>query len=175
MKGLSINVIGGVVLALIGVTVMVGLFTDLSPLDAESGFCSVYNGLNPSLPDSITPTVAGCKDRPAIDYKKIKVDSKDEFALKLAVGAKDCLEEFRGYNVEFKRCKAWNIADLDSAVDESFLNDKMEEHDICPQLIENSPGCGSKDQIKFRMSEISEGDFVLVGYNSTSQGFVEVK
>ncbi len=187
MKGVSVTVIGSVVLALVGVTVMIGLFTDLSPLDSESGFCGVYNSLNPSLPDSVTPTVAGCSEEANINYEKVDTSDPDEFSLKLAVGVQECWDEFRGYNVDFRRCEAWSVPELDEAVDESYLNQKMSENSICPELIQNSdlefsttdPSssnvCGSENQIRFRLDEIKESSFILVGYNSTGSGFVEVK
>ncbi|MEF8880768.1 MAG: hypothetical protein V5A72_02985 [Candidatus Nanohaloarchaea archaeon] len=183
MKGLSIEIIGGVVLALIGVTVMVALFTDISPIDTESGFCGVYNGLSPSLPQAITPSVTGCEEGPDVEYKKISTTDPDRLTLKLAAGIKQCWDKYKGYNVNFKRCKAWSVPSLEGPVDEAMLNTKMKENNICPQFIENSnipdgPGdvCGSKDQIKFRLSEIEDRSLILVGYNSsTGTSFVEVK
>jgi hypothetical protein len=175
MKGISVEIIGGVVLALVGVTVMIALFTDLSPVDSDSGFCSVYKGLSPSLPDSVTPSVAGCKEGPEIEYKKVRTSDPDRIALKVGVGAQECWEEYRGYDVGFKRCKAWNIQDLSGTVTESDVTTKLSDNGICPDLIENSP-CGSGDDIRFDMSSISSGSFVIVGYNSSgSDSFVEVK
>lgn len=182
MKGLSVSVIGSVVLALIGVTVMIGLFTDISPIDTESGFCTVYNGLSPSLPSSITPTVAGCSEGSSINYQEIRTNDKDELALKLAVGIQECWKEFKGYDVDFKRCEAWSISEAGDGVTEGYINEKMMENNICPDLIENSQIessgseiCGDENQIRFQLEEVNQNDFVLIGYNSSSSGFIEVR
>lgn len=183
MKGLSVAIVGSLVLALIGVTVMIALFSDISPLDTDSGFCSVYNSLGPSLPDAIAPSVAGCEEGTSVDYREISTSDHNEFTLKLASGILDCWEENRGYDVDFKRCKAWEISGLDQETNESYLNRKMNENKICPDLIENSElegsgseTCGSSNDIVFRLDEIKDSDFVIIGFNS-SQGsqFVEVQ
>ena len=176
MKGVSVAVIGGVVLALVGVGVMVALFTDVSPVDADSGFCSVYNGLGPSLPDAITPSVSGCSSGPSIDYRELSNDvTSDELALKIASSSVDCWDEFRGYETEFQRCEAWSVPELDSSVDEDLVTDKMTEHSICPELIENSPGCGEEDNLRFS-GAVEGNEYVIIGFNTSSgEQFVEVQ
>lgn len=183
MKGVSFALIGGVVLALVGVTVMVALFTDMSPVGSGSGFCGVYRGLSPSLPDAITPSVTGCQKSPSVDYRPIDVDDASGLEVKLAAAVAECWKEFKGYDVGFKRCKAWNIGDFPGEVDESSLNAKMKGLRICPEQIENSElehgsgeTCGSKNQLKFRPDRIQGPELVIIGYNaSRSQPFVEVK
>jgi hypothetical protein len=188
MKGVSFALIGGVVLALVGVTVMVALFTDMSPVGSGSGFCGVYRGLSPSLPDAITPSVTGCQKSPSVDYRPIDVDDASGLKVKLAAAVAECWKEFNGYDVDFKHCKAWNIGDFTGEVRESSLNAKMKSLRICPEQIENNiidnsgsasgsvETCGSKNQIKFRPEKIEGPELVIIGYNaSRSQPFVEVK
>jgi hypothetical protein len=188
MKGLSLSIIGGMVLALVGVTVMIALFTDISPLDSDSGFCSVFNGLSPSLPESITPSVSGCSEGPEVSYKKLDVDDASSLSLKMAAGLTDCWNEFKGYEVDFQRCKAWEIPGIEGKVNESYLNNRMMENEICGELIENnaidSPAmtnpdsitCGESNDIVFRPDEITGNTFLIIGFNSsTDRQFVEVQ
>jgi len=172
MKGLSITMVGGVVIALVGVTVLIGVYSQ-STGGMGKLFCSVYQGTKYSIPGQDAPAPKNCVSGSNENrYEAREFQSVNEAELLISREVIQCWEKFKGYKDEEKLCKGWNIVSIPSAVKEGGITRKMKENDLCPRVIQNSmlengggPVCGSENQLIFEKPEIREGSLLLIKYD----------
>lgn len=180
-KGLGIKVIGGMTLALVGVSILLSAFSTNYGGGSEGIFCSTYESVSVVFPGKDSPPPKGCNEGRTVDYKAVNVDSKTEFNLKLSNAVISCYDQYQGYNTsEF--CEGWNVKGLPNTVNEAGFTSELKENDLCPESIENSElenggddTCGSSNQIYFEKEEIEADDFIVIQYNSTNSGTQRVE
>lgn len=176
-KGMGLRMIGSVTLALVGVSLLIGIFSSNFGSGGGNGvFCAAYGGVGDVFPGRNAPKPEGCKSGPDIDYQSVKSSSKQEFELKLASAVTSCYDSYKGYNISDELCEGWNVKTLPDTVNESDLNQELLDNNLCGGTeISNDmgeyssvPSCGSGNQIYFQRQNISEGDFMVMTYNYSS-------
>ncbi|MFB6174645.1 MAG: hypothetical protein ABEJ87_01570 [Candidatus Nanohalobium sp.] len=182
-KGLGIKIIGGMTLALLGVSVLLVTFSSNFGGGSGGVFCSTYESVSIVFPGKKSPPPEGCGKSRTIDYKAIEVSSSERLSLRLSNAVLSCWNKYKGYNTSGEFCEGWNIKKLPNPVNESSFTQELKQNGLCPSRIDNSVAeygsttCGSKNQIYFGVEKISEGDFIVIEYNTTSSGTqrIEVK
>jgi len=179
-KGLGIKVIGGMTLALVGVSILLAAFS--SNYGGSSGiFCDTYDSISVVFPGKDSPPPKGCGEGRTVDYQVIEADSAEEFNLRLSNAVISCYDQYKGYNTsEF--CEGWNVKGLPDTVTESGFTSELAENDLCPEAIENSAlesgsgeTCGSSNQVYFEREEITADDFIVIEYNTSTTGTQRVE
>jgi hypothetical protein len=180
-KGLGIKVIGGMTLALVGVSILLAAFS--SNFGGASGiYCSTYDSISVVFPGKNSPPPEGCGEGRTVEYQVVEADTVDEFNLRLSNAVISCYDRYQGYNTsEF--CEGWNVKGLPDSVDEENFTAELAENNLCPETIENSDfedgstgeTCGSSNQIYFEKDEISSDDFIVIEYNTSTSGTQRVE
>lgn len=166
-KGITFKMVGGVILALVGVAVLLGVVSQSTEGGLKSAFCSSYRGITAAIPGA-GPSPAGCREKQT-DYKAIDTRDKREFTLNLASAIMECWQEYKGLQTEEQLCEGWNIKNLEGSVDKSYLVDQvMRENDLVPGQI-------GGDQIRFRGAAsdgggIEKGELIRIQYVAPSGG-----
>lgn len=183
-KGLGIRIVGGITLALVGVSVLLAAFSSNFGGGSQRIFCSTYDSVSVVFPGKQAPPPEQCGESRSIDYQVIEASSAEEFNLRLSNAVIRCWDRYRGYNTSGEFCEGWNVKQLPDTVDEKNFTAEMEQNHLC-NTIANSEfehssdpsSCGSKNQIYFGKEEITSGDFIVIEYNFTDSGTqrVEVK
>lgn len=161
-QGLSMTMIGGVVLALIGVGVLIMMFSDMG---LAQTFCGVYSGIGTVFPgDSPPPDKCGSGDGRTYTEQECP-DDPNSCALSFAAAISQCWEQYQGYMTEEELCEGWNMGDIgdDSvdSIDDSDIITALEENNICNEQIQ----CSS--EVEIAPDEINEGQFVVIEYRSS--------
>lgn len=185
-KGLTLQVIGGVILALIGVAVFIAAFSGTFGGAFEDTFCNVYSSLAFLFPgQGVAP--AGCgSGGEEVEYDTVTVQNANDLELQLASLILNCWQEYKGYFTESQLCGGWNIEGT-ATLDETSLTQTMCNENLIPQQIQNSQrdsdppaafatigisgcdnGVGASNQIRFKRNDITNGDLVIVQYNSST-------
>ncbi len=181
-KGLGIKVIGGITLALVGVSILLAAFS--SNFGGESGgvFCSTYDSVSVVFPGKQAPPPEGCGESRTIDYQVIKASSVEEFNLRLSNAVISCWERYRGYNTSGEFCEGWNVKELPKSVDEKNFTAELKQNQLCDTIANSEfehssdpSDCGSKNQLYFGKQEITSGDFIVIEYNTTESGTQRVE
>lgn len=175
-KGMGIRMMGSVILALVGVSILLGVFSSNFGSGGGGVFCTTYNSVSGVFPGKEAPSAEGCGQGSDVDYESIRSPSRDEFSLKLSSAVISCYDEHKGYNVTDEFCEGWNVKELPGTVNESDLTAKIDANSLCGGTsISNNAceysscsGCGSENQIYFQRQNISEGDFIVISYNVSS-------
>lgn len=180
-KGLGIKIIGGMTLALVGVSILLAAFS--SNFGGSSGvFCSTYDSVSVVFPGKNSPPPKGCGEERTVDYKVVDANTVDEFNLRLSNAVISCYDRYQGYNTsEF--CEGWNVKGLPKTVDEQNFTAELRENNLCPEAIENNnfedgnggETCGSSNQIYFEKEEIESDDFIVIEYNTSASGTQRVE
>lgn len=182
-KGLSIRIVGGVTLALVGVSILIATFTTNFG-GGQGFFCSTYESVSIVFPGKDSPPPKGCGESRSIEYEVIEVDSGERLSLELAEAIMSCWDEYEGYNTSGEFCEGWNVKEAPTPIGEEDVTQKLADNNLCPSRIQNSdiehtppssPTCGSKNNIYFGIDEVSQGDFVTIEYNTTSSGTQRVE
>lgn len=175
-KGLSLNMVGGLILATVGVAVMLGLYTGTFESGFQGAFCTTYESIAFLTPGESVPP-EGCQSGPQLEYTAIETYDPDQFAVQLSSAIMQCWNEYENYYTT-ETCAGWNIQELNGTVDLSNVTDTMQENNLCPDQIEHS-NCGSStDQIRFPIGSIEQGDLVIIEYNATTspdEQWIEVR
>jgi len=179
-KGLGIKVIGGMTLALVGVSILLAAFSS-NYGGSSSIFCDTYDSISVVFPGKDSPPPKGCGEGRTVDYQVVETDSVDEFNLRLSNAVISCYDQYQGYNTsEF--CEGWNVKRHPETVDEENFTAELAENNLCPETIENSAlesgsgdTCGSSNQIYFEKEEIGSDDFIVIEYNTSTTGTQRVE
>ncbi|MFB6180829.1 MAG: hypothetical protein ABEJ93_03040 [Candidatus Nanohalobium sp.] len=173
-KGLGVKIIGSMVLALVGVSVLITAFT--SNTSGLGGvYCSTYESLSTVFPGKDSPPPQGCGEQRTVKYQAVEAQSVSSFNFRLANAVLNCWDRYRGYNTS-KFCQGWNVKSLPKSVDEANFTKTLENNNLCPESIENgvaeygSETCGSENQLYFNKAKIEEGDFIVIKYNTSASG-----
>jgi hypothetical protein len=181
-KGLGIKIIGGMTLALVGVSVLLAAFS--SNFGGGSGgiFCDTYDSVSVVFPGKQAPPPKKCGETRSIDYQVIEASTAEEFNLRLSNAVIRCWDQYRGYNTSGEFCEGWNVKQLPEVVDEKNFTAELEQNGLCDTIANSefehstdSSSCGSKNQIYFGKEEITSGDFIVIEYNSTESGTQRVE
>jgi len=175
-KGMGIRMIGSVTLALVGVSILLGVFSSNFGGGGNGVFCTTYNSVSGVFPGKESPSPEGCGTSSKVDYDAVEFSDKGEFELRLASAVVSCYDDHKGYNITDELCKGWNIKELPGTVNETDLNSQLTSNSLCGGSgISNNAceyssctGCGSSNQIYFQRQNISEGDFIVMSYNYSS-------
>lgn len=164
-KGMSLNMIGGVVLAIVGVGVLLMMFSGTFGDGFQSTFCSVYGSMSALFPGD-APSPAACGPQDDVSYDAMECPDPDSCVLDMVSAVSGCWQDYQGFMTEEELCQGWNVVSLDEAITEAQVTERMIDNDICPDLIENTEeGCGAENQIRFD-GPVEEGDFVIMEYQS---------
>lgn len=179
-KGIGITMVGGVILASVGIAVLIGVYTTSS--GSSQLFCNSYQKVSFAFPGQKAPPPKGCETGSEKDYEALRLASHEELGMKMMSGIAECWRKYRGYETRGELCKGWNIVKMEGEVNETYLTDEMSEKGICPETIQNSDleysgeeGCGDENQVKFYKEKITEGDFVIIEYNTTFDGLERIE
>jgi hypothetical protein len=175
--------IGSVTLALVGVSILLGAFSQNFGSGAGGVFCSTYDRVSDVFPGKDAPQPEGCGTERQAEYQAIEVSSRDELELELSGAIISCYREHRGYDVKDEFCEGWNIETMQGTVNETDLTHEMKSNDLCDSAISNNESefftddydCGSKNQVYFQRQNISEGDFIVFAYNVSNTGTERVE
>jgi hypothetical protein len=182
-KGMGIRMIGSITLALVGVSILLGVFSSNFGGGSGGVFCATYSSVSGIFPGKEAPNPEGCGSGSEVNYQSVEVSSRNAIELKLASAVASCYEEHRGYNVKDEFCEGWNIKAMPGTVNETDLTDEMKDNGLCGTSISNNKSeyfpdtysCGSKNQVYFQRQNISENDFIVIAYNVSSSGVERVE
>lgn len=181
MKGIALETLGGAILAVIGVTLLIGVFsTGFGGGGMEAAFCSVYGGVTSAIPGS-QPSPGACSANQGPSYKAVNVESKNEASLEIVSMVSKCFKDNQGTLVKEELCKGVNIGVWGDPINKTYLTSVMRENSVCPDIInsnlDSGEGCSNgKDQLKIRRP-IESGDTVLIRYKynlSQNREYVEI-
>ncbi len=172
-KGIGLNMIGNIIIATIGVSLLVAIIYGGFGVDTDQFFCTLYQrGASIFTDQTYHPGM--CRTGSEETYQEITTPEKSRFTLELAREIVNCWDEYQGYYTNEELCRGWNVQNLEEPVNESYLNQKLKENDLCPDVIQNNETehvtgttCGEENQIMFDVKNISKGDMVLIEYNTT--------
>ena len=180
-KGLGIKVIGGMTLALVGVSVLLSAFSTNYGGGSEGIYCSTYESVSVVFPGKDSPPPESCGEERTVDYKAIEAESVEEFNLRLSNAVISCYDRYQGYNTT-ELCEGWNVKGLPEKVDEANFTSELKQNDLCPETLSNSQlehgsgdTCGSENQIYFNKQEIESEDFIVIQYNTSETGTQRVE
>lgn len=157
-KGLSLTMIGGIVLALIGVGVLIMMFSDTYGSGFQGTFCGIYASLSILIPGD-SPPPEGCGEGSKVSYDKKHCPEQDPCLLSFAGEIANCWQDYNGYWTEDELCQGWNVMELQGGdITRSEVVSTMQANDICP----NQMPCSA---VEFD-GPVSEGDFVVIEYQS---------
>lgn len=157
-QGLSLTMIGGVVLALIGVGVLIMMFSDMG---LEQTFCGVYSGIGAVFPgESPPPDQCGAPSDGRSYTEQECPDEARSCALSFAAAISQCWEQYQGYMTEEELCEGWQMGSMASSIAEGDIVGALQDNNICPEQLE----CSNEVDIS---GPIEEGDFVIIAYRST--------
>ncbi len=165
-KALSLTMIGGIVLAIVGVGVLIMMFSDQFGDGFQSTFCSVYTSLSILFPgDSVSP--AGCGQQSDVSYEAVECPEKDPCVLDMVAAVSQCWQDYQGFMTESEMCEGWNVQSLPEGITEADVTQRLIENNLCPSQLENTDnGCGGADQLRFD-GQIESGDFIIIEYRSS--------
>lgn len=175
-KGLALHTLGGAILALIGVTVLIGVYSGVFDGGFNTFFCSTYTTFIYAMPgDQSAP--GSCQVEEGPEYQFIDPDTQDNAILEIIPLVTDCWENNRGLLVEEKLCSGVNFGDWEDeeTISKENISDKMRENNICPNMIEiNSTGCveGSEGEDNLKLGRDIEPEdtlFINYRYNATEE------
>jgi hypothetical protein len=178
-KGLSFTMIGGIILALVGVGILIMMFSNTFGSGFQGTFCAVYGGLGALMPGDSAPP-KGCGANDDVSYEAIRCPEIEQCQLKFSSTIANCWQDYQGYMTESETCQGWNVKTLDGGpLTEGMIHDEMEENDICPQQIScDAPGPYQVRATINGGSGVQEGDFVIIEYRSdpnTGEEWVEIR
>jgi hypothetical protein len=177
-KGLSINVIAGVVLALVGVALLLTLFSSQFGGGFGGMFCAAYKGISFAVPGDLMPSPSGCGGQDDTVNTGLRCETADDCAVKIASKIYDCWTKYQGYMTERELCGGLNVVSIQSGgtVTTAMVLSALEDQGLCPTDICHSSCSGSCsggvgwNQIDFQVSNIEQGDFIVIEYTSASTG-----
>ncbi|MDY6778073.1 MAG: hypothetical protein SVU32_05365 [Candidatus Nanohaloarchaea archaeon] len=180
-KGLSLTIIGGVTLALVGVAVLLGIYSSTYGGSFGSVFCTSYRSLTVLFPGE-SPPPKGCGSDAGIEYKEVTIQDPETFKLRLGSAIVNCWQQYKGYMTSEELCVGWNVKELSSAVNENSVTQSLKNNNICPDQIMNSQidvgggstTCGTKNQIVFG-SNIQQGELIIIKYVTDSSNNQKIK
>lgn len=172
-KGLSFTMLGGIVLALVGVGILIMMFSESFGSGFQGTFCTVYAGLGTLIPGD-SPPPQGCGEGDQVSYDAIRCPEADSCVLDFASEISNCWQQYQGYMTEAEMCQGWNVEELNGGpITESDVESRMQANDICPNQI----SCNSPDQVRFD-GDVQQGDFVVIEYQSnanTGEEWIQVR
>lgn len=176
-KGISLSIVGGVIISLVGVFILLSVFSDSFGSSFETTYCRVYRSITYVFPGGETPPPSACETGSSTDYKGVQETDPDDLALKVASAAVNCWERYNGYQTEKEVCEGWNVLNLEGEVSKELVMEKIQENDLCQQIggAEEQEVCN--DQLSMEGS-IEKGEFVIIQYRYNSDEtheYIEVK
>lgn len=173
-KGIGLEMVGGMILAIIGVLILIGLFAN--NFSFKNLYCSISSKVLLLLPHKgdLPPAPKGCRapNEGCVD-ENLDVTSKEDASLYFAGSIVNCWNRYEGFGDVEKLCKCVYVSNLEDEIYENDINSVLIEQNLCPSQIENSEiefgggdTCGSKNQIVFGTSSIKKGDYIIVSYKN---------
>lgn len=175
-KGISLNMVGGLILATVGVAVMLGIYTGTFEGGFQGAFCTTYESIAFLTPGESVPP-EGCQTEPQTQYEAVEIYDPDQLTLKLSSAIVQCWRQYENYYTR-ETCAGWNIQNLNGSIDLENVTDTMQNNDLCPDQIDHTNCGGSDDQIQFTIGSIEKGDIVIIEYNATAatdEQWIEVR
>ncbi len=159
-KGLSISVVAGVILALVGVALLVNVY--LNTLSGEGGgmFCLMYDSIGFVFPGDLPPT--GCGGGGQQEVRAVR-GNREELEDQLIAGILDCYKRYEGRLSDEEVCAGWILEEItdDDHISNDNIQSKIEDNNFCEPIFGESD-CWN-DYIDFD-NDLDEGDYVLVMY-----------
>lgn len=166
-KGISLSIVGGVILALVGVFVMLTAFTGSFGNNFEQTFCKVYRSVAMVFPGGDTPPPSGCETGSGVDYVGVEETDKEELVLNLASAVSNCWQQYNGYLTDKEVCEGWNLVNFEGKITENDVKDVLNENNLCEEI----GGCDN-----LRMDSVEGESFVVIQYRyKNEEEFIEVK
>ena len=168
-KGISLSIVGGVILALVGVFVMISVFTGSFGSGFENTFCRVYRSVAMVFPGGNTPPPSACETGSGVDYIGIEETTKEDLSLKLASAVVNCWQRYNGYQTEREVCEGWNVKQLDETVTPGDVQEKFEDNGLWQEI-------GGSNNLVMQ-ENIDSNSFVVIQYRYTEDDgeYIEVK
>jgi hypothetical protein len=181
MKGIALETLAGAILAVIGVTLLIGVFSSgLGGGGMDAAFCSVYGTVTSNIPGS-QPSPGACSSEQGPTYQTINVETRNQASLEIISIISECFEENQGSLVNENLCKGVNIGVWNQPINKSYLTSVMRENSVCPDIINSNLSTGNscskgKDQLELR-EPVESGDTVLFRYKynlTENREYVEI-
>lgn len=163
MKGLTLNVIVALIIALVGVAVLLSLMSGALPNLARRAYCRAYLGVVSVLPSppSGSPTIpAQCR---ILKVKEEIIRENNETAAReIAAYSLACWEEVDKFGIQEDRVCYKLTLKGNIEVNETAIREILREEGGC----EIFPTCGV-EELEWLVSNITlkGGDLVLIQYN----------
>ncbi len=165
--GISLQMVGGVVLALIGVSVLLAMGNNMM---GGGLFCSVYTSVSFVIPGQGGPPPERCGGGSDTDARAVEIRDHDRFATELTGAIIDCWQQYGGYrDGQTHLCAGWNVQNLESPVNEQDVTDTLTANGLCDQIgnTDVDPACGTADQVYFD-GAVERGDYIIIRYGNVS-------
>ena len=178
-KGIGINMIGNIIIALIGVGLLIGAVYQGLGIDSDRFFCETYyRGASIFTGQEYHPGLCEGQGDDEV-YQEIETEDVETFAVELGRNIVECWNQYEGYYQEEMFCYGLTVSNLEQNLNESYLNRRMEEAGMCPNQIQNNETehdlgvsdpntCGDENQIVFNKEEIEQGETIYMEYNITT-------
>lgn len=161
-KGLSISVVAGVVLALVGISLLINVY--LNTVGGEGGegmFCAMYHSIGFVFPGDLPP--AGCGGAGEEEYREVS-GTEEDLEHMLVPAITNCFQDYEGYLSEDDEvCQGWNVEIQGGGgpVSDGDIEETLEEY--CGSVFgSEDPDC-LEDYLEFP-DPIEDGDFILIKY-----------
>lgn len=168
-KGISLSIVGGVILALVGVFVMISVFTGSFGSSFENTFCRVYRSVAMVFPSGDTPPPSECDTGSGVDYTGIEETTNEDLSLKVASAVVNCWQKYNGYQTDKEVCEGWNVKQLGNPVKPEDVEEKFYDNDLWSDID------GKKNLVMD--GNIESNSFVVIQYryNENDGEYIEVK
>ena len=176
-KGITLDMVAGVILAVIGVGVLLSMSSGLVGGPFNDLYCSAYQGVTFMLSGgSEAPPPKQCRKAEVnCDTKVMKLEDSRKVSLRMISSITECWDKYKNYGNTTRCCGGYNIKDMEGEINESSLTSLLEEKEFCPIDIQNSEfemmsgeGCGEHNELKFEFESIKKGDYVILRYINRS-------
>ena len=170
-KGISLSIVGGVILALVGVFVMISVFTGSFGSGFENTFCRVYRSVAMVFPGGNTPPPSACETGSGIDYIGIEETTKEDLAIKVSSAVVNCWQRYNGYRTDTEVCEGWNVRSIDNGpLESSEITEVFNNNNLWQQI-------GGETNLELPQ-EIGSNSFVIIQYRydeDDQREYIEVK
>lgn len=169
MKGLSLEVVIALILAVIGVTMFIALVTGNLAGATNFIYCNTYvriTNLIPSVEGPNTPEI--CSFEGTVRTENLPDTDKKIFSRKLLAYIINCWNNVEQMKVEKDySCYELKLSGQVDNVTEQDLSDILIKEDHCKSIENADYGCGAKDQILWDIDSgiITDQKVLLVKYN----------
>lgn len=180
MKGLALNVVWGLIIAIASVLVFLSLITGTFKNAANWFYCDVYikvisfftNSEIASVPDTCRPTIKDHAKVETVEDTDNKIFSRKVLAYIIACWGE---AEIKGI-YESHPCYELRLSGRVENVSEENVTQILIKEDHCKSIENSDYGCGAKNQILWDIDGgiINNQTIMLIEYNESSEAILVI-